>query len=143
MIRAILTVLIATALTLGGGLAQAQILNFTNDAHMSPTDKSLLQDRPDTVHFPAGSAVWAVLYVPSADINAFSGRPQGGGAIRKTVEMANRSGGWDTVSSELVAVPAEIGSHKSVISNIIPDQPNDSQPFNQLLNMLAARKGSK
>ena len=123
--------------------AQAQVLNFTNDVHQAQTDKGLLQDRPDTAHFPSGSAIWAVLYVPSANINAFSGRPQGGGAIRKTIEMANRSGGWDLVSSELVNVPAELGTRRSIVSPIIPDKPDDSQSFNQLLTMIAAKKGTK
>jgi hypothetical protein len=140
-----ISIALTAILTLWSGFAyaQAQVLNFTNDLHAAQTDKGLLQDRPDTIHFPSGSAVWAVLYIPNADVNAFSGRPQGGGAIRKTVEMANRSGGWDLVSSELVNVPAELGTHKSIVSNIIPDKPNDTQQFNQLLDMISARKGAK
>jgi hypothetical protein len=127
--------------------AAAQTLNFTNDLSLAtgPTaDRGLLLDRPDTPHFPAGSAIWAVLYVPPAgftSINDFSGMPQGGGAIRKTVEMANRSGGWDLVSSELLGVAADLGPRKSITISVIPDQPNASQPFNQFLDMVSARKG--
>jgi hypothetical protein len=127
--------------------ARAQILNFTNDfsqAKGPKADRGLLKDRPDTVHFPAGSAVWAVLYVPSAgfaDINEFTGMPQGGGALRKTVEMATQSGGWNLISSELIDVPANLGTGESIVIKIIPDKPDSSQPFNQLLDMIAAHKG--
>ena len=127
--------------------AHAQTLNFTNDFSLAKgpqADPRLLQDRPDTAHFPAGSAIWAVVYVPSSgfvDINAFSGKPQGGGALRKTVEMANGSGGWNIVSSELLDVPANLGTGKSIVVQIIPDKPNASQPFNQLLDMISAHKG--
>jgi hypothetical protein len=144
----VITALLAAALSAFCVLgAHAQILNFTNDLSLAngpKADRTLLQDRPDTVHFPAGSAVWGVLYVPSAgfvNINAFSGTPQGGGALRKTVEMANRSGGWDLVSSELLNVPVDLGAAKSIIVPIIPDQPNNSQPFDQLLRMISAHKG--
>jgi len=128
--------------------AHAQVLNFTSDINLTTgpsADRGLLKDRPDTVHFPAGSAVYAVLYPPSAgyaDINAFSGKPQGGGALRKTIEMANGSGGWNMVSSGLEDVPADLGTRKSIVLQIIPDQPNDSQQFNQLLTMIAAHKGT-
>ena len=138
----------AAVCALGLCNAEAQTLNFTNElSHAAGPqgDDNLLKDRPDTVHFPAGSAVWSVLYVRPggfADINAFSGRPQGGGALRKVVEMANRSGGWDLVSSQLVDVPADLGKRTSIVATIIPDKPDGSQPFNQLLDMIAAHKGS-
>jgi hypothetical protein len=67
--------------------------------------------------------------------------PQGGGAIRKTVEMATQSGGWNTISSELIDVPASLGTGKSIVMNIIPDKPDGTQPFNQLLDMISAHKG--
>ena len=128
--------------------AEAQTLNFTNEMNHTTgpqVDRDLFKDRPDTVHFPAGSAVWAVLWVRPAgfaDINAFSGRPQGGGALRKVVEMANRSGGWDLVVSKLGDVSAELGPKQSLVSTIIPDKPDGSQSFNQLLDMIAAHKGN-
>ena len=143
-VSSLLTLLLC-ALCVAG--ARAQTLNFTNDlsrATGSKADRGLLKDRQDIVHFPAGSSVWAVLYVPSAgfvDINAFTGMPQGGGALRQTVEMATQSGGWNLVSSELIDVQANLGTGKSIVMNIIPDKPDSSQPFNQLLNMIAAQKG--
>jgi hypothetical protein len=141
------TLFLTAICAMGVPIAGAQTLNFANSLAQvtGPTaDRGLLLDRPDTVHFPAGSAVWAVLYVPPAgfeSINEFADMPQGGGSIRRTVEMANRSGGWDPVSSELVPILPDLGTRKSIAFNIIPDQPNDTQPFNQLLSMIAAHKG--
>jgi hypothetical protein len=141
VISTLLMTAISTLYVLG---ANAQTLNFTNDFSLATSDRGLLKDRTDIVHFPAGSAVWAVLYPGSAgyvDINAFSGMPQGGGSLRKTVEIANRSGGWNTVSSELLEVPANLGTRKSIVLQIIPDEPNDSQQFNQLLDRISEHKG--
>jgi hypothetical protein len=145
--RVISTLLMMAICALCLPSARAQILNFTNDSSLTngpKADKGLLKDRPDAVHFPAGSAVWAVLYVPTAgfaDINEFSGKPQGGGALRKTVEMANLSGGWNILSSELLDVPANLGTGKSIVLPIIPDKPDSTQPFNLLLDMISAHKG--
>ena len=127
--------------------APAQTLNFTNNLNFATgpqADRGLLKDQPETAHFPAGSAIYAVLYVTPAgfrDINAFSGAPEGGGALRVTVEMATKGGGWDLVSSRLVDVSADLGTRRSIVLPIIPDKPDDSSQFNQLLDMISAHKG--